>query len=147
MEVKIKKLNPNAVIPTYSTTGAAGMDVCPVSMEYKEDIDTWVYDTGLSFELPEGYVMLIFPRSSNRKTSAYLPNSVGVLDADYRGPLLVCFKNRDENMKTPPYKVDGKAIAQIIIIPYPHIEFTEVDNLSDTARGAGGFGSTDGNNN
>ena len=81
MEVKIKKLNPNAVIPTYGTTDAAGMDVYPVSIEYKEDIDTWVYDTGLSFELPEGYVMLIFPRSSNRKTSAYLPNSVGVLDS------------------------------------------------------------------
>ncbi len=145
LDVKIKRLCSEAIIPKYETAGAAGMDVYPTSIEYKEDIDTWVYGTGLSFEVPAGYMMLIFPRSSNRKTNAYLPNSVGVLDSDYRGEMLFCFKNRDENKKTPPYNIDGKAIGQIVIIPYPKINFIEVEELNETERGNGGFGSTDRN--
>lgn len=143
MIINIKKLHENAIIPKYETKGAAGMDIIPIDVIYDEKIDTWVYHTGLSFELPKNHVMLIFPRSSNRKTNAYLPNSVGVLDEDYRGELLVCFKNRDANDLKPPYELNGKGVAQIIIIPYPKVEFNEVEILSSTDRGEGGFGSTD----
>lgn len=143
VDVKIKKLSPDAIIPKYETAGAAGMDIIPISLEYMENIDTWVYHSGLSFQLPEGYAMFIFPRSSNRKTNAYLTNSVGVLDSDYRGELLICFKNRDIDMKTPPYNINGKAVAQIIVLPYPKVNFLEVETLEDSERGAGGFGSTD----
>lgn len=147
MEVKIKKLNPNAVIPEYKTVGSAGMDIVPVDLEYNESKDLWIYHTGLAFKLPTGYAMFIFPRSSNTKTDGYLPNSVGILDSDYVGELLICYKNRDKDMRTAPYNLDGKGIAQIVILPYPSITFNEVEELENTARGAGGFGSTDGNNN
>lgn len=162
MIVNVKKLVPEAVLPKYAHPGVdMGMDITAISMEYKQDIDCFVYHTGLAFEVPEGYGMLIFPRSSNRKTEAYLPNSVGILDSSYRGELLVCFKNRD-SFKTrndmtkivsshtehftdinPPYR-HGDRVAQLVILPYPQIEFNEVEELSETERGAGGFGSTNG---
>lgn len=159
MNVKVKKLVPEAVIPAYAHPGVdMGMDVTAVSVEYDKVHDRFIYHTGLAFEVPTGYGMLIFPRSSNTKTDCYLGNSVGVLDSSYRGELLVVFKNRtsrlmafpdgDENLNTleyenefRPYKV-GERICQIVIIPYPQIEFTEVDELSATERGDGGFGST-----
>lgn len=143
VNVKVKKLIPEAHIPQYETASAAGMDVIPTSVVYKPEIDTWEYHTGLSFELPEGYAMFILPRSSNRKTDAYMPNTPGLLDADYRGELLVCYKNRDAGINEPPYEINGKGIAQIVILPYPRVSFTEVDSLSETERGEGGFGSTD----
>lgn len=144
MKVKIKKLVDNAVIPFYATSGSAGMDVTATSIEYNRKEDFWVYHTGLSFKLPEGYVMYIFPRSSIRKTNFYLANSVGVLDSDYTGELLLIFKERD--LKIPsshlgPYRV-GDRIGQVVIMPYPKIEFEEVDSLDKTERGDGGFGST-----
>lgn len=87
--------------------------------------------------------MLIFPRSSNRRTTCYLANHVGVLDSDYRGELMLMYKDRDSinDGDTPPYKI-GERIGQIIIIPYPKINFVEVEDLSNTDRGTGGFGST-----
>jgi len=160
MEVQIKKLDKNAVIPSYATEGSAGMDITATSVEYNKEIDCWVYHTGLSFKIPEGYVMQIYPRSSNRKTDCYLTNSVGILDSDYTGELLVCYKNRNTTNTILPtelhrgevykYKtVDMKApyligdrIAQIIIMPYHKIEFKEVKELPETVRGNGGFGST-----
>ena len=81
MEVKIKKLNENAVIPRYAHTTDAGLDLVATSYEYKSDIDCHVYGTGLAVEIPEGYVGLIYPRSSNRKTNAYMCNHVGVIDS------------------------------------------------------------------
>ena len=81
MEVKIKKLNENAVIPRYAHPTDAGLDLVAVSYEYKSDIDCHVYGTGLAVEIPEGYVGLIYPRSSNRKTESYLTNHVGVVDS------------------------------------------------------------------
>ena len=81
MEVKIKKLNENAVIPQYAHPSDAGLDLVATSYEYKEDIDCHVYGTGLAVEIPEGYVGLIYPRSSNRKTDAYMCNHVGVIDS------------------------------------------------------------------
>jgi len=143
IEVKIKKLHENAVIPFYATDGSAGMDITCVDYHYDKDTDCWIYNTGLAFELPKGYVMLIFPRSSNYKTDFYLTNHVGVLDSDYRGEMKFIFKYRDKGFLPPkgPYS-KGDRIGQIMIIPYPKIKFDEVDNLEETERGSGGFGST-----
>ena len=92
MEVKIKKLVPEAIIPTYAKEGDAAMDVTAINIEVTEDYVE--YDTGLAFEVPEDYVMLIFPRSSNSKKDLLLANSVGVLDSGYRGPLKLRFKRQ-----------------------------------------------------
>ena len=146
MEVKIKKLVDEAVIPSYAKLGDAGLDITAVSYEYKSDIDCHVYGTGLAMEIPEGYVGLVFPRSSNRKTEGYLPNSVGIIDSGYRGEVMFSFKNRDKDISAiqqlnAPYQI-GDRIGQIIILPYPYIEFIETDELSETERGEGGHGST-----
>lgn len=143
-DVKIKKLVDNAVIPSYAHPGDAGMDITCTSIEYDEKNDCIMYHTGLAFEVPKGYVMLIFPRSSNRKTNFYLTNHVGILDSGYRGELMMAYKRRDKelyNIKEVPYQV-GDRIGQIMILPYPLIRFIEVDELSETERGTGGFGST-----
>lgn len=145
MKVKIKKLVENAVIPSYAKEGDAGMDLTSISKEYDKDGNV-VYDTGLSFEIPTGYVGLLFPRSSNAKKDLSLANSVGVIDSGYRGSVLLkfkaanCFGTRDK-LGLETYEV-GDRIAQIIIIPIPKIEFEEVKDLSITERGEGGFGST-----
>lgn len=191
LKVKIKKLVPEAVIPAYAKDGDMGMDVTATSVEYDRELDCFVYHTGLAFELPKGYGMLIFPRSSNRKTNCYMANHVGILDSGYRGELLLCFKYKDSvlsilssfrsdkfierianNLETKdvkrlamaliktsndiinddlqlndfmanfaPYKV-GDRIGQIVIVPYPTVEFEETDILSESERGAGGHGST-----
>ena len=141
MQVKIKKLTPEAKIPTYAKPGDAGMDITATSMVMKEDYIE--YGTGLSFEIPEGYVMLIFPRSSISNKDLSLTNCVGVLDSGYRGELRFRFKPvyKYAKLQYDYYNV-GDRIGQIIIIPYPTIEFKEVDNLSDSVRGTGGFGSS-----
>ncbi|VVB83871.1 Deoxyuridine 5'-triphosphate nucleotidohydrolase [uncultured archaeon] len=135
MRIKIKKLVPEAVIPRYAKTGDAGMDVFAVSKE--ENCNFIEYGTGLAFEIPEGYVCLIFPRSSVSNKSLSLCNCVGILDSGYRGELKLRFYQH----KREDYQI-GERIGQIIIIPFPEIEFTEADNLTETKRGAGGFGST-----
>ena len=155
MKVKIKKLNENAVIPTYKHVGVdMGMDITAISYEYDVKYDRFIYHTGLAFEIPEGYGMLIFPRSSNTKTDCYLGNSVGILDSSYRGELLVVYKPKDSfdilfpdgdrklnilemTNEYAPYAVNDK-VCQIVILPYPQIEFEEVDELSDTERGTDG---------
>ena len=146
MEVKIKKLVEEAVIPSYAKPGDAGLDLTAVSYDYKEDIDCHVYGTGIAVEIPEGYVGLVYPRSSNRKTDAYMTNHVGVIDSGYRGEIMVSFKLRDYKegqiqQLFKPYEV-GDKIAQLIIVPYPKIECNVVDELSTTERGEGGHGST-----
>lgn len=191
LKVKIKKLHENAVIPFYAKDGDMGMDLTAVSVEYSKEMDCYIYHTGLAFEVPKGYGMFLFPRSSNRKTESYMTNHVGILDAGYRGELLLCFKNRtscdiefhnlantkaleqlyrdslnginlsaimssiakdradnkdiyEENVKMlnyAPYKV-GERIAQLVIMPYPKVEFEEVEELSKTERGEGGHGSS-----
>lgn len=141
MEVKIKKLDSRAVIPTYSKPGDAGMDITAISMKYEKDY--LEYGTGLSFEVPEGYVMLIFPRSSVSKKDMMLANCVGVLDSGYRGELKLRFNIMYQPGKLlRSYYNTGEKIGQIMIIPYPTVEFTEVEELSDSERGEGGFGST-----
>ncbi len=136
MKVNIKKLVENAVIPTYAKPGDAGMDLYSTSIEVSED-GVVTYGTGLSMEIPEGYVGLLFPRSSNYKQDLILCNSVGVIDSGYRGEIMFKYFQIGENM----YKV-GDRVGQIIILPYPQIEFIEVENLSQTERGEGGFGHT-----
>ena len=148
MEVKIKKLHPNAVIPTYAKDGDAGMDLTAVTKSYDRDGNI-VYGTGLAFEIPEGYVGLVFPRSSLSRLDIALSNCVGVIDSGYRGEVTVKFKpamlfNREQRpiiLNNRIYEV-GERVAQIIIIPYPQITFVEADELSETERGAGGYGSS-----
>jgi dUTP pyrophosphatase len=142
MKVKIKKLHPLAVIPTYAKSGDAGMDLIATSI-ISENPSQITYGLGIALEIPEGFVGLVFPRSSIRKTRLQLSNSVGVIDSGYRGELQATFNKITttiENQKND-YKV-GDRVCQIVIIPYPHIEFEEVVELSDTERGEGGFGST-----
>jgi len=137
MKLKIKKLSDNSVVPSYAKTGDAGMDLTCTSMtktsEYSE------YGTGLAVEMPQGYAGFIFPRSSISKTGHFLKNSVGVIDSGYRGEikLRMSIPVDSEN----EYKI-GDKIGQLIIIKLPWVEIEEVEELSDTDRGEGGFGST-----
>lgn len=141
MEVKIKKLHKDAVIPKYAKPGDAGMDLTAVSMNIDE-YGNICYGTGLAFEIPEGYVGLVFPRSSNCKKGVILTNCVGVIDSGYRGEVSFKFKEIAlGNFSKVAYNV-GDRIGQIIIMPYPQIEFVEVDELSETERGTGGYGSS-----
>ena len=141
MKVRIKKLNENAVIPTYAKDGDAGMDLVATSIISTTSTQI-TYGIGLALEIPKGFVGLIFPRSSVRKTRLMLSNCVGVIDSGYRGELQATFnKINQDSVSENDYKV-GDRIAQIMIIPHPSIEFEEADELSDTERGDGGFGST-----
>ena len=141
MKVRIKKLNENAVIPSYAKSGDAGMDLVATSIISETQIQI-TYGIGLAMEIPKGFVGLIFPRSSVRKTRLMLSNCVGVVDSGYRGELQATFNKVNQNSQAEnDYKV-GDRVAQIMIIPHPPIEFEEADELSDTERGEGGFGST-----
>ena len=141
MKVRIKKLNENAVIPSYAKDGDAGMDLVATSVISENDTQI-TYGIGLALEIPNGFVGLIFPRSSVRKTRLMLSNCVGVVDSGYRGELQATFNKINQNsIAENDYKV-GDRVAQIMIIPHPPIEFKEVNDLSETERGEGGFGST-----
>jgi dUTP pyrophosphatase len=139
IDVKIRKVHPDAVIPFRAHATDAGMDVTAISMEMTEDYVE--YDTGLQFQLPEGYAMLIFPRSSNSKKDLLLCNSVGILDAGYTGNLKLRFKLTTEGYTEKIYN-PGDKVGQIMIIPYPEINFIEAEVFNETERGDGGFGST-----
>jgi dUTP pyrophosphatase len=142
MKVKIKKLNELALIPSYAKDGDAGMDLIATSVISETDTQI-TYGLGVALEIPKGFVGLVFPRSSIRKTRLQLSNSVGVIDSGYRGELQATFnkiRTTIENQKND-YKI-GDRVAQIMIIPHPPIEFEEANELSDTERGEGGFGST-----
>ena len=144
LNVKIKKLSQDAIIPTYAKHGDAGMDLTATSKSYDEHGNV-VYGTSLAFEIPNGYVGLLFPRSSNTKKDLILGNSVGVLDSGYRGEVFLKFKKTCgfiDNCEGHDYQI-GDRVGQIIIMPYPQVTFTEVEELSSSDRGIGGFGSTD----
>lgn len=167
MKVKIKRLSEKSVIPTYSKDGDAGLDLVATSKSYDENGNV-VYGTDLSFEIPKGFVGLLFPRSSNAKMDLLLSNSVGVIDSGYRGEVMMKFKPaslivkwgfdysgqvesefdsetmRVGNPDSEDYRdyAIGDRIGQLIIMPYPNIEFEEVEDLSETERGSGGYGST-----
>lgn len=138
MKVKIKRLDTSAKVPKYSTTGDAGLDITAINVT--ENIKYIEYGTGLSFEIPTGYVGLLFPRSSISNYDLTLCNSVGVLDSGYRGEVKFRFKKTNNTSSSKHYDV-GDRIGQILIVPYPQIEFIE-DELSETERNIGGFGSS-----
>ncbi|MEG0198936.1 MAG: hypothetical protein RR676_17605, partial [Acinetobacter sp.] len=122
-----------------------GMDLTAISKQY-DDHGNVCYGTGLAFEIPKGFVGLLFPRSSNTKKDLVLGNSVGVVDSGYRGEVVFKFRpvmplDRDIEFGPREYEV-GDRIGQVIILPYPEIEFLEVDEMSSSDRGVGGFGST-----
>lgn len=169
MKVRIKKLHENAIIPTYAKKGDAGMDLTAVDYYY-DLVGNVVYHTGLAIEIPEGYVGLIFPRSSIYNRDINLTNAVGVIDSGYRGEIIMKFKPSlyfhpnentdylssdkfddcdgvcipyDERIPIKPHIYNyGERIGQIIIMPYPQIELEEVEELTQTERGDGGFGSS-----
>jgi dUTP pyrophosphatase len=140
MNIKIKKLHEQAVIPSYSKEGDCGLDLTAISVSTidKSKFGYIEYDTGLAIEIPEGYVGLIYPRSSLSNTGLILANHVGVIDQNYRGSIKCRFKAVPN---TDIYSV-GDRIAQLIIQPCPKIEFEVVDELSDTDRNDLGFGSS-----
>lgn len=156
MKVRIKKLSPNARIPKKAHSTDAGFDLYATSRKLDDDGNI-VYGTGLAFEIPEGFVGYVFPRSSISKQNLFLTNSVGVIDAGYRGEVTAKFKmsqkagmleREGEHYFAIPtfpgctvYEV-GERIAQLIIMPIPAIEFTEAEELSSSERGTGGYGST-----
>ena len=160
MKVKVKKLNPAAVIPTKAHPTDAGLDLVATSCDIDEDGNI-VYGTGLAFEIPEGYVGHIYPRSSICKQDLALSNAVGVIDSHYRGEVMAKFKptlavnrfvhsDKDDDtymivrsLRRPnsAYNI-GERIAQLIIMPIPAVEMVEADELSETDRGEGGYGST-----
>ena len=152
MKVRIKKLSELAVVPSYAKDGDAGMDLIATSII--SDTPTQItYGLGVALEIPKGFVGLVFPRSSIRKTGLQLSKSVGVIDSGYRGELQATFNKlfggeaMYDEMKVKEiqpnefYKV-GDRVVQIMIIPHPEIQFEEVAELSNTERGEGGFGST-----
>ena len=139
MQVKIKKLHPDAVIPKYAKDGDAGLDLTAVGKYFDQGKLLWVYHTGIQIEIPKGYVGLVFPRSSIANVGIRLSNCVGVIDSGYRGEILAKFDVA--YLGADLYKL-GDRIAQLIIMPYPEIEFVEVDELSQTERCSGGYGST-----
>lgn len=169
MEVKFKKLSDKAVIPTKAHPTDAGFDMTAAEIKITEDYVS--YKTNIALEIPEGYVGLLFPRSSNSKKDLLLANSVGVIDSHYRGDVEFRFKRilmpiMQDVMIAPPtgdiltdakntrkvpglayrddfiYKV-GDKIGQLVIMPIPEITLVETDELTETDRGEGGFGSTD----
>ena len=144
LKIKIKKLHPDAVIPKYAKPGDAGMDLYVVDIKMHVDSLTdentkIIIDSGLAFEIPEGFVGLVFPRSSIQSTGVRLTNCVGVIDSGYRGPVKAVFDIKDSSLV---YYNKGDRFAQIMIIPYPQVEFEEAEELSETERSKGGFGST-----
>ena len=150
MEVRFKKLIPEAVTPSYGKPGDAGMDLTSVSIDYGKIQDPMSsqcgktlyieHNTFIAVEIPEGYVGLVYPRSSISKTSLSLANSVGVIDSNYRGPIKLRFK-WDGTGAGKHYQV-GDRVGQLVIMPIPAIELKEVGELSETSRGDGGFGSS-----
>ena len=167
MNVGIKKLHKDVVIPSYAHDTDCGMDLTAVSKTFDE-YGNVVYGFGLAFEIPEGYAGFIFPRSSNHKSGLLLTNCVGIVDSGYRGEVTAKFASRNYEQKiiykaidgdrwnagtqrevvvapkfveTDNYNV-GDRVAQLVILPYPKVTFVEKDELSDTDRGEGGYGST-----
>jgi len=152
MKVKIKKVNSFAQIPSYAKDGDAGMDLVATSI-ISDTPEQITYGLGIALEIPKGFVGLVFPRSSIRKTGLQLSNSVGVIDSGYRGELQATFNKlfgsegmydemKVNEMQPNEYYKVGDRVAQIMIIPHPDIQFEEADKLSNTERGEGGFGST-----
>ena len=140
--MNVKKLDPKATLPTYGSEWAAGADLyaCEAEEITIEPAQTRLIHTGLAFEIPEGLVGLVYARSGLACKRGLAPaNKVGVIDSDYRGEVMVALHNHS----TEPQSIaPQERIAQIVFAPYYTADFTEAQELSDTVRGTGGFGST-----
>ena len=145
MKVKIKKLYRDSILPTKAHATDAGFDLYAHNV-MRDNQANLVYTTGVAMEIPQGYVGLIFPRSSISRKDLILTNCVGVIDSGYRGEISFKFKRvnfveQQDGLLENDYR-KGERIGQIIIMPYPEIEFVEVDELSDSERGDGAYGSS-----
>lgn len=142
MTVRLKKLDPRATTPKYGSAAAAGADLCaladtPITIAPGQTV---LVHTGIALEIPTGYVGLVYARSGLASKRGLAPaNKVGVIDADYRGEIMVALYNQSNEPQTIE---SGERIAQLVIAPFLAAEFEEVENLTDTERGSGGFGST-----
>lgn len=142
MKINIKKLSDTAKLPERGSAYAAGYDLFADLKEVIEikPHETYMINTGVAVEIPEGYWGGIFARSGLSAKEGLRPaNCVGVIDADYRGPICVALHNDGEQVRKI---VPGQKVAQMVVVPFLTIEFEEVEELSDTVRGIGGFGST-----
>ena len=138
MILKAKKLDPRATLPAYATDGAAAFDL--VAITRTPDGDTCTYGTGLAFEVPKGYVMHVYSRSSHGfRDSMRLVNCVGVIDSDYRGEVGVKLTRDNGNEQFP---MVGERVAQAMLVKVPNVTIKEAEDLEETVRGKGGFGST-----
>ena len=140
--VNIKKLDDRAVVPSLGSEHAAGADLYAILDEALtiEPHETVLIHTGLAMELPVGYAGMVFARSGLATKKGLAPaNKVGVVDADYRGEVMVALHNHSSIPQTIEH---GERVAQLVIMPYFKAEFNEVEELTDTDRGEGGFGST-----
>ena len=150
MDIKIKRLSLDAVIPTYASPGDAGLDLVATSRELVQGgnmkTDFIEYGTGIALEIPPGYVGLLFPRSSVVTTNNRLGNCVGVIDSDYRGEITFVFDNVNINgdlISDYDYWYRAKdRVGQLVILPFPKVELEEVEELSESERGVGGYGHT-----
>jgi len=139
MKVNIKKLDKSAKLPIYGSKGAACFDLHSLQENYLlPGIIAKLY-TGLAFEVPNNHVMLLFGRSGHASKGIQLANCVGVIDSDYRGELIVMLRN--DTQRNVIIR-EGERCAQAMIIPTFNTTFTEVDDITETNRGSGGFGST-----
>ena len=137
MKIRFKKLSPSAVVPRKAHASDAGFDLTCTRYEVTNG-ELFTYHTDIAVEIPDGYVGLLFPRSSIYKQDLFLTNSVGVIDSCFRGEVTAKFR---PHLFAKPYD-KGDRVAQMIIMPYPHVDFVEVDELSDSDRREGGYGST-----
>ena len=136
MRIRIKKVHPDAVIPKYAHFGDAAVDLV-ATRKWEDDNGNICYGTGLAMEIPHHHVGLLFARSSVSKTDLRLCNAVGVIDAGYRGEIMLKFDKNGERQYEP-----GDRVGQLMLVPIPSIQFVQVANLPESDRGLGGFGST-----
>ena len=139
MQVKIKLLTENSVKPKYAKASDAGLDLVATSIISNTTFQV-TYGLGIALEIPNGFVGLVFPRSSIRNTELTLSNSVGVIDSGYRGELQATF-NKLNGLDSIAYNI-GDRVVQLVIIPHPVVQLKIVDELSNSERGEGGFGSS-----
>lgn len=138
LPLRMKKLVPAAIVPAYAKAGDAGLDLTATSVEFDEASRRLKVGYGLALEIPPGFVGLVFPRSSVHKTGLVMSNCVGVIDSGYRGEVRSVFY---VPAGAKPFAV-GDRCAQLIVLPFPRVQPVEAEELSETARGEGGFGST-----
>ena len=139
MKIKFLRLDVRAVAPSKAHPTDAGFDLTAISVEEDRKRNIVTYHTGLAMEIPEGHVGLIFPRSSVYRHQLSLANCVGVIDSSFRGEILLKFRIVQPHISR--YSI-GDRVGQIIIVPYPEVEFEESDRLAGSDRSTGGFGST-----